>query len=534
MFILTIICFIACDEDFSEVKSEVLGKENANFDTNSADIAISAYNKKISALRINNLGFNLLGYFNDPEFGETNASIVTQVLPTSFVTDFGTNPVVDSVILNIPYLSRIDGFENGRNTYSIKDSLYGNPEAPVKLSIYQNNYFLRSFDPNSNTSSQSYFSDQNGGTDNLAQTETTSINFDTHKGDLMFEGTYLPSSAEIVTTIGEGEDEEVSQSPPALRLELDVDFWKSAILDQQGQPEISNRSNFLDYFRGLYFKAEAENNDGNMVLLNLNSSDATITIYYSKGEDSARTQSEYILNFGFTGSIRLNPFINNYNMTFADGDPVLGDETLYLKGTEGSMAVVNLFGNDDVELEAFLNDFRRIGADGEYVTDPRTGDFVLKKLINEAQLVVYESDDAFSGEDGDYHKYDRLYAYDIENNIPTSDYFLDESTNDEAFNSKVVHLTQRNPVQKKFKVRLTQHLNNILLKGATNTRIGLVLSNNVNIVSSADKLEDENGITAVPANTIVTPRGTILHGSRSSDENKRMTLKIFYTEPDTN
>ncbi len=545
LFLLITSSFIACDEEFSVIESDVLGKGNANFGTDQMDIPIAAYNKKLNAVRINNLNYNLLGFFDDLEFGQTTASVVAQLTPTAFSPTFGENPVIDSVVLTIPYFSRPIGFDdNGNTTYSIQDSLYGDASKPIKLSIYRNNYFLRSFNPNVTNSPQNYFSNADNGntTNNLALIESGPINFDDHKGDMIKDTTFIPSADAIKTTVGEGEDALTSVSAPALRMHLDGAFWKSAIIDHEGGSELSNASSFNNYFRGLYFKAEAVNGEGNMISLNTLSENANINIYYTKGEDDARSQSTYTFNFR---GIRLNTFINNYNVTFADGDPDLGDETLYLKGAEGSMAVVDLFGNEDVDnnnvpdaLEIFIDDFRILDSNDPsgYLKDNTTGNFVLKKLINEAQLVVYENDLAISTDD--YHKYDRIYAYDVNNNIPIVDAgeFFDPTVNaNDPLNSNVIHLSQRDPDQKKYKIRLTQHLNNILLRDSTNTKIGLVLSTNVNNTANVEILNSNDAVTAIPAAAILAPRGTILYGSNDNvSEGKRMKLQVFFTDPENN
>ncbi|TGV02305.1 DUF4270 domain-containing protein [Flavivirga rizhaonensis] len=553
VFLLIALSFIACDKEFSVIESGVLGKGNANFLTDSMEVPITAYNKKLNTLQINNLSSNLLGFFDDPEFGQTTASIVTQVTPTSFNPTFGVDPVIDSVVLSIPYFSKIIGSNTDGNTYSIKDSLYGDADAGIKLSIYHNNYFLRSFNPNSTNSPQNYFS--NGGnngvgpTDNSAFTENNTINFDDHKGILLQNITFKPSAEAIKTSIGEGSDKVTVLSVPALRTFLDdtedtKNFWKTTFIDIEGRPELSNPSNFYDYFRGLYLKAEAIGGKGNMILLDINSTNANITIHYSKGEENSRTQDVYTLNF--RGGNKVNTFINNYTTTFTDGNPNLGDETLYLKGAEGSMAVVDLFGNEDVDddkipdaLEDFIDEFRIPDPDDEsgYLKDNTTGNFVLKKLINEAQLIIYEDQSlTISSQDEDYHKYDRIYAYDITNNSIIADYEADLTENTQSpFSSRIFHLGQRD-TDKKYKIRLTQHLNNILLRGSTNTKIGLVLSTNVNYINNAEILNSDDDVTAIPAAAILSPRGTILHGSAGSvvPAEKRMKLQVFFTDPEGN
>ena len=67
-------------------------------------------------------------------------------------------------------------------------------------------------------------------------------------------------------------------------------------------------------------------------------------------------------------------------------------------------------------------------------------------------------------------------------------------------------------------------------KDSTNTKIGLVLSTNVNYTAPSQILESEDGTETVPAAALLTPRGTILHGTNTTD-NKKMKLQVFFTEP---
>ena len=63
----------------------------------------------------------------------------------------------------------------------------------------------------------------------------------------------------------------------------------------------------------------------------------------------------------------------------------------------------------------------------KYLEDQTTGDFILKKLINEAHLVVYEDSDILEQNvNENFHRYDRIYAYDLKNNLPLVD-FLNRS-----------------------------------------------------------------------------------------------------------
>lgn len=521
VFIISVVLlsFIACDKDYNTIGSDIIGDKN--FITSSALFSATSYNKKLSPVQTNNLPSNLLGFHNDPVYGSTNANIVTQLLPQVYSIDFGENPAVDSVILSIPYYSKVSADSpdsDGNPLYSISDSLFG--DSPIKLSVYRTNYFLRNYDPESEFNDpQYYYSDAN-----------STIDFDSHVIDTLYENeSFIPSSDAIPiyglnTTTNEYEEKE--RLAPAFRVKLDSIYWKEVIIDKQDDPELSNQNNFVNYFRSLYFKAEPLSTEGNMIMLNMATTSANITIYYSKDSeitDGERITGTYTMTFG---GIRFNTLENNFDVTLEDGDSDLGDEKLYLKGGEGSMAIIDLFGNTDLE--------------GGINISEQLEEFKSHKdewLINEANLVFYEDESMYSPNE-DYHKYDRVYLYDVKNNNPILDYFIDPTVNESnPVNSRVLHLGLRlndeDGAPYRFKLKITEYINNILLKDSTNTRLGLVLSTNINTIqnSKIKGAEDENA-TAVPSASVLSPKGTILYGSNENvPENKRVHLEIFYTEP---
>ncbi|WJJ97236.1 DUF4270 domain-containing protein [Algibacter luteus] len=531
VFLLMLSTFIACDKDFSVIESDVLGIDNANFYIDSLVLPINAYNKKLDTVQINNLPSNLLGVFNDLEFGKTNASIITQITPASYSEDFDINPIIDSVVINMPYFSTITG-TNAENTdaadYKI-DSLYGNIDATFKLKIYQNNYYLRDYDPSDvDFGTQKYYSRTENLADpthNYTSNGNQEIDFDNHLGELIYQNDEFKHSSDYIELWNVTEtDTTITYNAPALRILFDsnntndadaIAFWQQTIVDKHDDAVLSNANNFKNYFRGLYFKTEAIGDDGSMALMNLFASDANITIYYTKGEETDRIQDEYVLNF--SGNV-LNTYVNAFNVTLEDGDKDNGDETLYLKGLEGSMAVVDLFPTDE-DLQDFKDQFR--DSEGNQT-----------KFINEAHLVIYEDETkVINTEDayGDvYHKFDRIYAYDIKNNTTTLDYQIDPFEDNDPIVSKIFSLSQRS-TQGKYKIRITEHLNNIIQNDSTNYKLGLVLSNNVNVTATSEILNSTDDVTAIPSMSTITPRGTILHGSNAIDVDKRLELKVFFT-----
>jgi len=505
---LIIVAFVSCEKEFSSLGTEVIG--GTNFETVSEKYPTITYNKGVDPVR-------------------TDAS--STVNP-----NFGTEVVLDSVVLTVPYFtSVIDTDEEGVQEYRL-DSIFGT--SPMKLSAFRNNYYLRDFDPDSNFEEpQRYYSD---GT----TSETGMINMAELEGDLLFElESYVPTSNEIVL-FGEpdavtGEREETSRIAPALRVVLDNDYWQQAIIDMEGETELSNAANFRNYFRGIYFKTEPIIGDeGTMMLIDFRAS-ANITLYYTKdgfGDDTdgnpTREQSTYVLNF--SGN-RVNFLDNDYNFPLEDGDDINGDQNLFLKGGVGSTAVVNLFNGDDLgesaEYTAFKDAFVETDSNGEFVKS--------KRLVNEANLVFYVDQSLVEGQEPN-----RLYLYDLTNKIPLRDYFLDLSTNNfNAENTKILHSEPLERVDEddpdsegvKYKIKITEHINNLLIRDSTNVKLGLAVAGNLNLEDGVDQYniitEDENLLDRLPLTTIITPRGTVLHGSNTADQSKKVELEIFYTEP---
>src|SRR5690606_14250638 len=86
----------------------------------------------------------------------------------------------------------------------------------------------------------------------------------------------------------------------------------------------------------------------------------------------------------------------------------------------------------------------------------------------------------------------------------------------------------------KYKIRITEHINNLLLRDSTNVKLGLVVSGNVNLEETSlqrNILTTDETINKVPVSSIISPRGTVLYGNNTTDESKKLYLEIFYSEP---
>jgi len=535
---LVLICAQSCEKDFTSIDSDVINSENAiNFETSSIEYPIVTHSKIVDPVQSNNLPSFLLGYNNHAIYGESTSSFVGQMVPDQYSPDFGDNVVLDSVVLTIPYFSRgVETSDEDDITYEL-DSVYGG--SPIKLSIYRNNFFLRSFDPYGGFDDiQKYYS-------NGSLSDLESISQGQLEGELLFEiNDFSPSASQInLTELDTLGDTFVSQKiAPALRFRLDTpndNYWQNLIFENENDPVLNTENNFKEFFRGLYIKVEGINSEGSMILLNLASTNTNLTIHYTSDtpitsetdtgniDDITSYQNDYVLNFS---GVLLNIFDNNFSIDVSSSDEVNGDENIYLKGGEGYVGMVDLF-NGTVEnemgdqVDAF-DHFKSFFYD-DISESPL-------KLINEAYIEFYVNQDLNLENEPD-----RIYLYNYEQNTSLIDYFIDQSVSSTTINAKINHLE---PLQRvdddpegqgiKYKIRITEHLNNIILRDSANARLGLGVINDIAATSFFSILNDSEEDVELVSGTILSHKGTILHGNQSQQEDKRPKIKIYYTEPE--
>lgn len=531
---LLITSFIACDKDFATVGSDIIGQNNFESESTKA-YSVVAYTNPLEAVQTNNLTRTFLGAYKDPLYGLTTASFVSQLAMSAYDPDFGDGIKMDSVVLTVPYFStRVEMNSEGESIYEL-DSVFG--DGFVDMAVYENKYFLNSIDPNENLGTPlKYFSN--------STTTNGSINQSLLEGEPIplasssvaqtnVISNFKPSNKEI--QLWDADNEITERLAPAMRIKMDTLYWREKIINKQDAIEISNTNNFINYYRGIYLKTTPIGGSGSLAMLNFAAPSANITIYYTKNpiaEGAERSPSTFVLRF--SGN-RVNFLDNQFNFAIPQGDAVNGDEKLYLKGAGGSNAVIDLFKGgsyeDGVSPEFidFKNDF--------VFTDENNKFLKSKRLVNEANLVFYVDQSSVIGNEPD-----RLYLYDLTNAIRLRDYDLDFPNDNVPKFSRINHLgiLQREgdtPSGEgiKYKMKITEHINNLLLLDSTNVKLGLAVSTNINIEEieqqASLKTTGDDIVQKVPESSILSPKGTVLFGNNTSNTDKRLYLEIFYTEP---
>ncbi|WP_297515221.1 DUF4270 domain-containing protein [Flavobacterium sp.] len=554
--VVSLVTLVSCDKDFTNVGIDLVGEDHYGLDQTYFDVM--AYNQNTGAVQANDMAVNSLGYYNNPVFGKTKASIVTQLELAATNPIFYANDItIDSVYMHVPYFATLTDVDEttGDPIYRL-DSILPAHQAgatlpKIKLSVYESGYAIQDFDPSSGLQQpQYYYSNQlaefegnlaNGG----QRINTDNTNADTPATtDFSQNDQFVFRDKELKIVRPSGTVKE--RLAPGIYLNLNKTFFENKIINAPSGVLLNNNT-FRNYFRGLLFKAEAASgfeNQGAMARLNF--SRGTITILYKDFASSSGTEKvrkKMVLNFG---PRTINFFETDYVNPISTPDVVNGDQRLYLKGGQGSMAVLNLFNpTDNISFDVNGNEVNTpngISDELDRLRNPADGK---KWLVNEANLVFHiDKDQMQLPTDINGKKApepNRILLYDLNNNRPLVDYSADLSTSASVKNNKFVHggiISKDSDGRGEFyKIRLTRHIQNLIYNDSTNVRLGLVVTENINNVNRAflrNPFSFANRINKyIPAMAVVNPLGTILYGGHPNvPENKRIRLQVYYTKPD--
>ncbi|CAC9972479.1 DUF4270 domain-containing protein [Flavobacterium panici] len=527
----TVVFLYSCDKDFNAIGDDLIGDDHFGLESEKYDVI--AYNQEVTPIQSNSLAINALGIYDNPVFGTTTANYNTQVGLAAYGVAVGDAPVIDSVTVNIPYFSHVTGInaKTGRNDYAL-DSIYGSEGGFLKLGVYESKYLMRSsYYDNGNQLAQLYYNDQNS-------------DFDTNKGTLLnddaneFQNNKFYFSSKETTEVTKDKDgkDVKTYTSPAMRLKLNKAFFQTKILNA-AKEKLSAADVFQEYFRGLYFKVErVSGSPSNMALMDF--SKGKITVYYKAKTDITTdaddVKEDRTLVINLTGSnVNLFQDVKDaaYQNAISSRNMTTGDDRLYLKGGQGSLAII--------ELKDFGSKLEEIRKNGWLVNEAN-----LVFTIDAAKMAVKKTDNLEAQEPK------RVYLYDFTNNIPILDYSADGSssiTSDPRM-SKVIYggiinvdaTTKRGTT---YKIRITNHIRNIIKTAtATNVKLGLVVIDDISAVTS-NKLKNRILLNAstneyfseAPRASVMNPLGTILYGNNipagNADYDKRLRLEVYYTKP---
>nr|WP_315197882.1 DUF4270 domain-containing protein [uncultured Flavobacterium sp.] len=521
-FLFFVVLFNSCDKEFNVVGEDIVGDNS--FGIVKEEFPVVAYNEKIEPIQSNNLDINALGVYDNPSFGTTTATFVTQLTMASVNPTFDlTTAKIKSVVLSVPYFSHKDPdatIDSEGKTVYILDSIYGPAKAKMKLSVHESGYYLRNLDPEDQlTQPQKYYNDQYSDFTQNIIGNALNDDSDTAQNSAFF---FDPSQHPVKTTTN-GKDI-TTWTPPAMQLNLNKAFFTAKILNAPAGSLVDNNV-FANYFRGLFFNIEASS--GELAMINFKAGKITIT--YTETVSAVETEKTFVLNLtGNTVSLlnqsNTNAGYTDATKTATDAVKAQGVANLYLKGGEGSMSILKLFGED------------KFGADGEHGVPNGVADQLdilrtNKCLVNQAELTFHLN----SSDMKDTYIPQRIYLYDFTHNTILEDYRLDGTSSSNPKNDRFIFggifnkQTEANGGSY-YKFRITEHIKNLVKNDSTNVDLGLVVTENINR-SGFYSVRDKTQVPSkVPMASVMNPLGTIVYGNNIADDKKRLKFVVYYTK----
>jgi glycosyltransferase involved in cell wall biosynthesis len=130
---------------------------------------------------------------------------------------------------------------------------------------------------------------------------------------------------------------------------------------------------------------------------------------------------------------------------------------------------------------------------------------------------------------------ERIYLYNLKTNEQLFDYLIDPTINNASpLNSLTTHSSRLERDETGagigYKIRITEHVKNILNNDFDNVSLGLVVTQNINFLRNSALKTPIDSITRVPSAAVISPEGTVLHGNLSPNAEKRLKFNIYYTE----
>jgi Domain of unknown function (DUF4270) len=525
IFILTLlaITFSSCDKDANDIGANIIGNDHFGFSSYTG-ASIIAYNQATSDIQTENLAVNQLGIYDNPVFGKTVASVGVQLNlaaldPLKDETGATQIRTVTDVLVDIPYYNHVVDatVAAGSRTYEL-DSIVGTKTNKIKLIVYRSgNTILNSVSGQINR----YFSN---------------TDFDTNKiGSRLNDDTNTAQNDEFVfdkSEVNTGTTAAPVYAAPSLRLKLNSNFANDIFTGGTKLKENDGIGGFKEYYNGLYFKVEQSGtSSGCLSMLDFKKGTVTIKYKYKKDNQTSEEDKSIVLNMsGNNVTVLQHTPSANYTNATSTSNPTTGDKKLWLKGGNGSVAKIDLF------------------------TQPGELDLLKSKgwLVNDANIVFTIDQTTMSGA----QEPNRIMLYDVTNGTPIIDYTNDVMVSTKPNFSKKVYggiiekTTAGTGIQ--YKIRITNHIKNILSGKTANTTLGLVVCQNINNVSFGAKIGTPNYTSFevnafsdsqkanyfsnfIPNSSILNPLGTVLYGNNyaptDADYAKRMKLEIWYTKP---
>lgn len=313
LLMLGLIVLNSCEGELDNLGSQLVNESEA-YDKAYALLGYNIYNNDTIRADASKLDSVRIGAFKEVIFGGQKASYVTQVRLNTYNPDFGTNPVLDSVVLTLK--PRYQTAADSATTTTNEDYIYPDGQVaakkvvvtyPVtkygraKIGIEKTKFTLKVHEVN----------DFLGGTsDKLYSNKAISLG--QQIGSKVFDGT-----VNSVTITKDSDASELLKRDVSFRMKLDSLFFQNKIIAKQGNQVLKDAASFIRYFRGISISVLEDEG----YLFSMAPNDAVITIYYKndvKATDGTvtRTKQETTLNIG-SSNVHLSQVAYSKGSTYA-------------------------------------------------------------------------------------------------------------------------------------------------------------------------------------------------------------------------
>ena len=332
---------VGCNSDADDLGLQFFENNEAQGEQAAYDlVAYNVNNNDVVRSDSYSLKKATLGAFNEIQFGMQKSAYVTQVRLSKYAPDFGTNPIVDSVVLEIK-----PEYDATAKTTSITNITYKGQAAKQTLTAYS---AVKYGNPAS-----AMTINVNEITTDLGSTGTEILSNRSVTGGTLL-GTKSFTGNSIAVSINKVSDNTALLTKDAgLRIPLNASYFQTKIADKGGASELSNESNFINYFKGL--KISIQENDG--YLINFAPDQVTMTMYYKSGGKS----NTFSFDLG-SSNVHFSQISYNrttiFNNVMAGIDRTNGDPLLYMQGMGGPGAGIRIPENAIEALKTLRRDRR--------------------------------------------------------------------------------------------------------------------------------------------------------------------------------
>ncbi|NOX85902.1 MAG: DUF4270 domain-containing protein [Chlorobi bacterium] len=299
LFLFIILLFSQCSKPAGQIGA-IIQPEDSKLNLFYTDTtSIYAYSEPNDSVRTDHLVTSMVGSVSDPVFGITTAGFYMEFLLSIPDHDFGEDPQLDSLVIQLAYGGNNYGDTNSMITIHVYEMM----ESISNDTVYYSNVVI----PVGSTDFANY--------------------------------SFTPRPVDSIVVDGD-------TIPPALRFSLSD---QSPALGEKllniPQEDMADNDVFREYFKGLYIVAQPVYSNGTLISFDLNSLYSEMTIFYSNADqDSLRYR--YVTRSSATRVNRFGNYFlsgdNAFKQQVVDGDTALGKERFYVQGTGGVRGIIKI------------------------------------------------------------------------------------------------------------------------------------------------------------------------------------------------